>query len=653
MSLSKRLYLGLMLILTLVFIGTVWINVVNTSNFIEKQLKSHAQDTATSLGLSITPFISSSEDLPTVDAMVNAIFDNGYYQHVILTSNSGEVLLEKHNPKKIDGVPLWFVRLFPLSPPKASTEVFDGWVKPKTLAITSHPGFGYLKLWHSATNSFWMIFGLFIVAGTLVYLVLKTITQPIKRAALQADQICQGNFVQVNDIPKPVELNLFVNAMNRMSRILQNMFKELTQQTEKYQQFAFMDELTQFPNRRSFINQFDSILNNQEHESSGYLLIIRLSSLDHINKSSGYLAGDNYVLKAASIINSVVNNIEQSHSHKAYRIAGADFAVTIQEETKQRCEDIVNKLMAKFNESLSLINEDIDKVLQPKSFAHIGITPFAAKESLSDILAFADNALVNARHDSNSWSVTDQIPLPKGNTLWKEQLDKLLAKKEVDFAVQSVMDKDNTPLYKELYARFKHAEDNTPIPMGQLMSVAQRLNMTAKFDELVISKALECLTKAPENIAINLSSGSIRTKSFCVWLIDELNRYPHLTRFITFEISEQSLNLYAENVFNLCQKLKSLGCRITLEHFGLSTASFAQLMRVKPDFVKIDGSYSQQIETSSENQLFVQSLVNIAHSLHISVIGELIETESQKDHLKSLFVDNFQGFGISKPTPWF
>ena len=38
----------------------------------------------------------------------------------------------------------------------------------------------------------------------------------------------QGNFIQVSDVPKPIELNLFVNAMNRMSRILQNLFGELT-----------------------------------------------------------------------------------------------------------------------------------------------------------------------------------------------------------------------------------------------------------------------------------------------------------------------------------------------------------------------------------------------------------------------------------------
>jgi hypothetical protein len=58
--------------------------VPNTKNFVEQQLSSHAQDTATSLGLSITPYIAISEDLPIIETMTNAIFDRGYYLEIEL-----------------------------------------------------------------------------------------------------------------------------------------------------------------------------------------------------------------------------------------------------------------------------------------------------------------------------------------------------------------------------------------------------------------------------------------------------------------------------------------------------------------------------------------------------------------------------------------
>jgi len=223
MSLSKQLYLGLTLVLSLVFFGSLWINVDNTRHYINDQLSSHAQDTATSLGLSLKPFIGNPDDLPMVDGMMNAIFDSGYYQNMILKNSKGEVILEKANPMSFDEVPAWFVHFFPLTPPKSSTEIHDGWVKPSVLEITSHPGIGYEQLWQSAIKSSGMILLLFFIAGALVSIVLKTITDPIKKAAKQADEICQGNFIQVSDIPKPIELSLFVNAMNRMSRILQTL----------------------------------------------------------------------------------------------------------------------------------------------------------------------------------------------------------------------------------------------------------------------------------------------------------------------------------------------------------------------------------------------------------------------------------------------
>ncbi len=662
MSLSKQLYLGLLLVLTLVFVGTLWINVNNTRNYIDTQLASHAQDTATSLGLSIKPFIGNPDDLPMVDGMINTIFDRGYYQQVILKDNKGKIILEKNNPIVFDDVPDWFVNIFSLTPPQASTEVHDGWMKPKTLSIISHPGFGYRQLWQSAIKSTWMILGLFLFAGTLVTIILRTITEPIKKAAEQANDICQGNFVQIDDIPKPIELSLFVNAMNRMSRILQNMFNELTQQTEKYQRFAFVDELTGLANRRAFNNQFKSLLANKEHNNAGFLMIVRLSSLDTINKTNGYVAGDEYVKKAVELINKTlvkingdINN-ELTAKHKTYRLAGSDFAIIMQDCTQNECQQATIELMYLFNQTsvpaYSQSAIEATEQEQLNNFAHIGITSYSTNSEMPKVLAQADNALVKALTDKNNWQFSDELALPQGNTVWKQQLEPLLENEKVILVAQAITDKNNKVLTHEIYARFNHTEHNTPIPMAQLMLVAERLNLAESFDKLVIKKALTQVNKTHSDIAINLSSASLGHISFCHWLIAELALYTDICKLLTFEISEQSLIQYAENVCLITKELKALNCKITLEHFGASTSSFTHLMQIKPDHVKIDGSYSQQIEQSTENQLFVQSLVNIAHSLQITVIAELIETDSQQQQLESLFVDYFQGYNIDKPSIW-
>tara|TARA_R110001583_G_scaffold11560_2_gene52050 strand:+ start:3462 stop:5408 length:1947 start_codon:yes stop_codon:yes gene_type:complete len=648
MSLSKQLYLGLTLVLTLVFVSTLWINVDNTRSYINNQLASHAQDTATSLGLSIKPFIGNPDDLPMVEGMINAIFDSGYYQAFSLTDNKGTLILERSNPMTFDSVPAWFVSLFPLTPPKASTEIYDGWVKPKILQITSHPGFGYEQLWQSAIKSSWMILALFIIAGTLVSFILKTITAPIKKAAEQANDICKGNFVQVSDIPKPIELNLFVNAMNRMSRILQNMFNELTKQTEKYQKVAYVDELTGLANRRAFNNKFEALLLNKETANSGSLMIIRLSNLDTVNKSVGYLAGDEYVKTAVRIINDVLDS-ESTHSkNTAFRLAGSDFAVTLQNSDKETSEQVAQTLIAKFNQA----GNQADLTYQLNSFAHIGITGFSTELKLADVLIQADNALLGALSDKNGWQFAANDAIVQGNTLWKSQLEQLLASDSVTFVAQAIKNKNEELLYHELYARFNHTQNNIPIPMGQLMAVAERLNLADQFDQLVIQKALLQVKQLKCPIALNLSAASLGHQGFCSWFINELNAYKEICKYLTFEISEQSLIQHADSVCLLIKELKVLGCQITLEHFGASTSSFTHLMAIQPENVKIDGCYSQNIQSSTENQLFVQSLVNIAHSLNINVIAELVENNEQLLQLQSLFVDNFQGYYIEKPKDW-
>jgi diguanylate cyclase (GGDEF)-like protein len=648
MSLSRQLYLGLTLVLFLVFLGSLWINVDNTRYYINSQLASHSQDTATSLGLSIKPFIGNPDDLPMVDGMMNAIFDSGYYQTMLLRSNTGDVILSKSNPMKFDNVPSWFVSLFPLEPPKSFTEVHDGWVKPKTLEVISHPGIGYEQLWRSAIKSTGMIMVLFVIAGTLVSLLLKTITDPIKKAAKQADEICQGNFSQVNDIPKPLELSLFVNAMNRMSRVLQTLFNELTKQTETYQKVAYIDELTSVANRRAFNNQFQALLVNKEQDVMGFLIIIRLSSLGKVNKNNGYTAGDDYVKMAASIINTILNDSTLINKANSYRLTGADFAITLPNMDKENCHHLASQLMKKFNE----VGNQFDQHTYPNDFAHIGITDFSTSRCMTDILMQADTALITALADKQGWQFASKTEIQHGNTLWKNELEKLLKNEKLTFLSQNINNNKGELLYKEIYARFNHTETGMLLPTGHLMAIAQRVDLAHEFDKLVIRKVIELHKGSTTPIALNLNPASLAHFSFCQWLIDIFTEDHALGPLFIFEISEQSLIQHASNVCYLSHQLKGLGCKITLEHFGASTSSFTQLMNVKPDYVKVDGSYCQEITTSSENQLFFQSLVNIAHSLHIQVIAELIETAEQQKQLKSLFVDHFQGYHIGKPELW-
>ena len=78
MTLYKQLATSIFILFTAVFIGTVITSTSNLRSFLETQLETHAQDTATSLGLSLSPYIQQ-HDLPIINSMIDAIFDRGYF----------------------------------------------------------------------------------------------------------------------------------------------------------------------------------------------------------------------------------------------------------------------------------------------------------------------------------------------------------------------------------------------------------------------------------------------------------------------------------------------------------------------------------------------------------------------------------------------
>ncbi|WP_448212778.1 bifunctional diguanylate cyclase/phosphodiesterase [Colwellia sp. MEBiC06753] len=639
MSLSKQLYLGLVLVLTIVFTVTLWINITNTKNFISQQLSVHAQDAATSLGHTIQADSESANDPELYQAIaevrMNVIFDSGYYQDITLVDHNSNVIYRLTNTSQNDAIPTWFINLFPIDAPSGTTEFLINWQHPRTLSLTTHPGHAYKQLWQSSKDILWMIIGLFIFAGSLVFILLKAITTPIQRAANQADQICQGNFVLVDKLPKPKELNLFVNAMNRMSSTLKNMFHELTQQTEKYRQFAFVDELTQIPNRRAFNNQLDSVFASQEKAVSGLVYIIRLTGLNDVNKSLGYSAGDEYVLQAAEIICRHI-----STNDKLYRIGGADFAVISEGQPLQEGQYVIEQLVTDFSKAPTRNNLS--------HFAHIGVTTLTPNKDQRQVMAEADDALSQAQLSNKAWAFAREVSIPQETMDWKEHLEELLNKDAIKLVAQPIKNVESQIQYYEIFARLDDA--GKEVSMSQLMLVADKYGLTSVFDKQVVAKCLDILSSNPLNIAINVSNASLCDQSFTSWLLNVLAQVKPLCPYITFEISEHCIANQVEATVSLVNQLKNLGCKVTLEHFGSTTASFTHLTQLKPDFVKIDGSYCQQIIESKENQLFIQSLVNIAHNLNIQVIAELIEDAQQLAELSALFVDYFQGYYIGKPN---
>jgi diguanylate cyclase (GGDEF)-like protein len=641
MSLSKQLGLGFFFVLLISFLGTLWMNTQNTRAFIEQQLSSHAQDTATSLGLSISPYIGDEENIAVIETMVNAIFDRGYYQSISLFDESGKLLIEKQNRNSQIDVPQWFTARFPILAPSASTEINDGWNVKGSLKVVSNDGFGYRQLWQNAVQSLVvtsvaLIFALFFVW----YLVKRVITLPINRVIQQADSISKKQFEQIQHVPTTKELFSIVNAINIMSEKLFVMFKKMTNQSEEYRRFAYVDFVTGVGNRRAYELAINELINDSEKNSEAYLFVIRASSLKDIHTKFGGEAGDKYL---KSVCQAIKEAASAEYDHFAiYRINGADFALMIENLRESHA-----KAMAQL---IAIYTKRLEKNEHRAGVAHIGATHVSCEDKYKDIMHRVDSALLNASIAEQRWELSSQLKVSNSNEEWREMLAGIIKIGKADFVAQHILDSDNKTIYSEWFARLLDTQTKELVPMVQLIPASIRLDYAQQIDKLIIQNIFVKASELESRVGINISRISLFDKAFIDWFMEKLNVYRSTCHKITLEIPERALVHDIVALSTLTKQLKSYGISICIEHFGAQLAGITHIRQIMPDYLKIDGRFTRAIHTEVDNQLFVKSLINIAHGLDIKIIAEKVESKQEHEWLVNNGIDGVQGYYLAQPT---
>ena len=108
MTLFQKLALLISSFLLVLICFVMFLNFKTANEFVQAQLYNKAQDTATALGLSLTT-AARTNDTAQMEAMINSIFDSGYYEDVSLLTMDGKPLIKRHLDVKVMDVPVWFI----------------------------------------------------------------------------------------------------------------------------------------------------------------------------------------------------------------------------------------------------------------------------------------------------------------------------------------------------------------------------------------------------------------------------------------------------------------------------------------------------------------------------------------------------------------
>jgi EAL domain-containing protein (putative c-di-GMP-specific phosphodiesterase class I) len=98
--------------------------------------------------------------------------------------------------------------------------------------------------------------------------------------------------------------------------------------------------------------------------------------------------------------------------------------------------------------------------------------------------------------------------------------------------------------------------------------------------------------------------------------------------------------------------MRQYGCKIAIDDFGSGFSSMENILKLKPEYIKIDGSLIKNLDISEGSRMIVEAIVNMSKGFHAKTIAEYVESEMIQDIVISLGVDYLQGYYLGKPKPY-
>jgi len=644
MSLVNQLIAAVIAVLIGLASGTLVIMSDSGKEMLLRQLESHAQDSATHLGLYISPYMAA-RDSAAIETAVNAIFDSGFYQRIAVTDPAGQPLYVKAAaPDIAPEVPSWFVRLIDIRAPKMERSIAHQWRQVGTIHVQSSAGYAYERFWQGTKRALVLFAVLALTAALLIGLLLRYLLKPLAQVEKQAQALARKSYIEQPQLPRTRELRSVVQAMNEMVRQVRQMFDEQRRNIEELRLIAYRDPLTGLANPRATLAQLQERIDYDCHLHPATLILLRIRDLAMINHRCGVDTTNHLLIEIA-------NELKDLNSHHQLalpgRLSGAEFAVLTEQQPMRNLMPLLKELIERLNEQ---VEQSFDSAPPPAPSILIGIAHASDQGQSDQLLSQARLALKRA--EERSLPIVEYAAaegLEGDSQSWRQHVANAINNSQIFLQYQHLMDNNQGRIHGELLARILD-ENNEPCPAGRFICVARELGLFAAMDRAVISSALAYLQREPNGIhvAINLGQDSLLADDFLPWLESQLSHLSQPQR-LQFEVNETVILNHTQRVQTLRTRLQALGIGFGVDNFGIHPSGFGYLYNLKPDYLKIDGSLIQEIDHNGEDRFFVRSLIGVAHNIHIRAYAEHVERHSQLEQLQALGIDGTQGYLHGRP----
>jgi len=410
------------------------------------------------------------------------------------------------------------------------------------------------------------------------------------------------------------------------------------------------DTLTDLPNRVLAIDRLDQALNlAHRHKGGVAVAILDLDRFKTINDTLGHGRGDELLVQVAQCLREAV-----WEGDTVARLGGDEFLLILSGVYEATAaERVAAKVLRALGRPFLIEGREVFVT------ASLGIT-LAPADGLDPhtLLRNADAAMYGAKEQGGN---TIRFFQPEMNRRAKERLDMegLLRhaqeRGEIALHYQPLVDAQGIPVGAEALMRWT-SPDLGAVQPERFIPLAEETGLILPLGTWALEQACRDIAVwqtqglPPFRVSVNVSWRQFAAGNLPETVQRVLNAAAIDPDLLELEITETLLMTDAPLVRSVLGRLKAMGVRAALDDFGTGYSSLSYLKRFPFDQLKIDQAFIRDLH-ESESQALVGAIIAMGRALGLTVVGEGVETEAQRDWLRQRGCTLMQGFLFATPMP--